>query len=54
MENPRPIEVSSTSLRKELSMSETNTVSPLRWTMIEDMAARKHVEQDHKVLIVII
>ena len=35
------IEVSSTSLRMELSMSETNTVSPLRQRMIEDMAARK-------------
>jgi hypothetical protein len=35
------IEVSSTSLRMELSMRETNTVSPLRQRMIEDMAARK-------------
>jgi hypothetical protein len=29
------------SIRKELSMSDTNTVSPLRQRMIEDMAARK-------------
>jgi len=35
------IEVSSTSLRMELSMSDTKTVSPLRQRMIEDMAARK-------------
>jgi hypothetical protein len=35
------IEVSSTSLRKELPMSETNIVSPLRQRMLEDMAARK-------------
>jgi hypothetical protein len=35
------IEVSSTSLTMELPMSETNTVSPLRQRMIEDMAARK-------------
>ena len=35
------IEVMSTSLRMELPMSETNTVSPLRQRMIEDMAARK-------------
>jgi hypothetical protein len=28
----------------ELSMSETNTVSPLRQRMIEDMTARKLVE----------
>src|SRR5437870_12852183 len=35
------MEVSSTSLRTELPMSETNTVSPLRQRMIEDMAARK-------------
>src|SRR5215472_2745391 len=35
------MEVSSTSPRKELPMSETNTVSPLRHRMIEDMAARK-------------
>jgi hypothetical protein len=35
------IEVSSTSLRTELSMSDTRTVSPLRQRMIEDMAARK-------------
>src|ERR1700692_1550289 len=33
--------VLSTSLRMELPMSETNTVSPLRQRMIEDMAARK-------------
>src|SRR5258708_36278413 len=33
--------VLSTSLRMELPMSETNTVSPLRRRMIEDMAARK-------------
>jgi integrase/recombinase XerD len=42
MENPvLRIEVLSTSLRMELSMSETNTVSPLRQRMLEDMAARK-------------
>ena len=44
------IEVSSTSLRMELSMSETNTVSPLRQRMIEDMAARKlnpHTQRSH-------
>src|ERR1700752_1046476 len=35
------IEVLQPSLRKELSMSDTNTVSPLRQRMIEDMAARK-------------
>jgi hypothetical protein len=28
-------------LRMEFSMSETNTVSPLRQRMLEDMAARK-------------
>jgi hypothetical protein len=34
----------------ELSMSETNTVSPLRQRMIEDMAARKldpHTQRSH-------
>ena len=44
------IEVSSTSLWMELSMSETNTVSPLRQRMIEDMAARKlnpHTQRSH-------
>ena len=42
MESPvLRIEVSSTSLRKELSMSDTTRVSPLRQRMIEDMAARK-------------
>ena len=44
------MEVSSTSLRKELPMSETNTVSPLRQRMIEDMAARKlnpHAQGSH-------
>src|SRR5712671_1323779 len=44
------IEVSSTSLRKELPMSETNTVSPLRQHMIEDMVARKlnpHMQHSH-------
>jgi integrase/recombinase XerD len=44
------IEVSSTSLRMELPMSETNTVSPLRQRMIEDMAARKlnpHTQRSH-------
>src|SRR5262249_42164375 len=44
------IEVSSTSLRMELSMSETNTVSPLRQRMLEDMAARKltaHTQRSH-------
>jgi integrase/recombinase XerD len=42
--------VSSTSLRTELPMSETNTVSPLRQRMIEDMAARKlnpHTQRSH-------
>src|SRR5499433_292303 len=51
MESPvLRIEVSSTSLRKELPMSETNTVSPLRQRMIEDMAARKlnpHTQRSH-------
>ena len=51
MESPvLRIEVSSTSLRMELSMSETNTVSPLRQRMIEDMAARKlnpHTQRSH-------
>ncbi len=38
MESPvLRIEVSSTSLRMELSMSDTATVSPLRQRMIEDM-----------------
>ena len=44
------IEVSSTSLRMELSMSDTRTVSPLRQRMIEDMAARKlnpHTQRSH-------
>ena len=35
------IEVLQPSLRMELPMSETNTVSPLRQRMIEDMASRK-------------
>ena len=51
MESPvLRIEVSSTSLRMELSMSGTNTVSPLRQRMIEDMAARKlnpHTQRSH-------
>jgi hypothetical protein len=40
----------SASIRKELSMSDTNTVSPLRQRMIEDMAARKlnlHTQRGH-------
>jgi hypothetical protein len=44
------IEVLQTSLKMELSMSETNTVSPLRQRMIEDMAARKlnpHTQRGH-------
>src|SRR5262245_66663403 len=44
------IEVSSTSLRMELSMSKTDTVSPLRQRMIEDMTARKlnpHTQRSH-------
>ena len=44
------IEVSSTSLRMELSMSDTKTISPLRQRMIEDMAARKlnpHTQRSH-------
>ena len=42
MESPvLRIEASLTSLRMELSMSKTDTVSPLRQRMIEDMAARK-------------
>jgi hypothetical protein len=44
------IEVLQTSLKMELSMSETNTVSPLRQRMIEDMAARKlnpHTQRSH-------
>src|SRR6516162_5207358 len=44
------IEVSSTSLRMELSMSDTKTVSPLRQRMIDDMAARKlnpHTQRSH-------
>jgi integrase-like protein len=44
------IEVSSTSLRMELPMNETNSVSPLRQRMIEDMAARKlnpHTQRSH-------
>ena len=43
------IEVWSTSLRMELSMSDTKTVSP-RQRMIEDMAARKlnpHTQRGH-------
>ena len=47
------IEVSSTSLRMELPMSETNSVSPLRQRMIEDMAARKlnpHTQRSHVVI----
>ena len=51
MESPvLRIEVSSTSLRMELPMSETNSVSPLRQRMIEDMAARKlnpHTQRSH-------
>src|ERR671936_885885 len=51
MESPvLRIEVSSTSLRQELPMSETNTVSPLRQRMIDDMAARKlnpHTQRSH-------
>src|SRR5262249_32843927 len=51
MENPVPrIEVLQTSLRMEFSMSETNTVSPLRQRMLEDMAARKlnpHTQRGH-------
>ena len=51
MESPvLRIEVSSTSLRMELPMSETTTVSPLRQRMIEDMAARKldpHTQRSH-------
>src|SRR5499433_2946428 len=51
MESPvLRIEVSSTSLRTELPMSETNTVSPLRQRMIEDMVARKlnpHTQRSH-------
>jgi hypothetical protein len=42
--------VFSASIRKELSMSDTNTVSPLRQRMIEDMAARKlnpHTQRGH-------
>ena len=42
--------MSSTSLRMELSMSDTKTVSPLRQRMIEDMAARKlnpHTQRGH-------
>src|ERR1700730_10762590 len=44
------MEVSSTSLRMELSMSDTRTVSPLRQRMIEDMAARTlnpHTQRSH-------
>ena len=51
MESPvLRIEVSSTSLRMEFPMSETNSVSPLRQRMIEDMAARKlnpHTQRSH-------
>src|SRR5262245_9451663 len=51
MESPvLRIEVSSTSLRMELSMSKTDTVSPLRQRMLEDMAARKltpHTQRSH-------
>jgi integrase/recombinase XerD len=54
MESPvLRIEVSSTSLRKELPVSETNTVSPLRQRMIEDMAARRlnpHTQRSHPEL----
>jgi hypothetical protein len=44
------MEVSSTSVRTEFSMSHTTTVSPLRQRMIEDMAARKlnpHTQCSH-------
>src|ERR1044071_4773144 len=44
------IEVLPTSLKMELPMSETNTVSPLRQRMLEDMAARKlnpHTQRSH-------
>ena len=44
------IEVSSTSLRMEFPMSGTNTTSPLRQRMLEDMAARKlnpHTQRSH-------
>src|SRR5262249_47026174 len=44
------IEVLQASLRMELPMSKTNTVSPLRLRMIEDMAARKlnpHTQRSH-------
>jgi hypothetical protein len=44
------IEVLQPSLWKELSMSGTNTVSPLRQRMIEDMAARElnpHAQRGH-------
>ena len=44
------IEVLQPSLGKELSMSDTNTVSPLRQRMIEDMVARKlnpHTQRGH-------
>src|SRR5215831_19288961 len=51
MESSRPENrVLQTALRKELSMSETNTVSPLRQRMIEDMAGRKlnpHTQRSH-------
>ena len=51
MESPvLRIEVSSTSLRMELPMSGTNTISPLRQRMLEDMAARKlnpHTQRSH-------
>src|SRR6201984_1340948 len=51
MESPvLRIEVSSTSPRMELPMSETNTVSPLRQRMVEDMTARKlnpHTQRSH-------
>jgi integrase/recombinase XerD len=51
MESPvLRIEVFTISLRMELSMSKTNTVSPLRQPMIEDMAARKlnpHTQRSH-------
>ena len=51
MESPvLRIEVSSTSLRMELPMSGTNTTSPLRQRMLEDMAARKlnpHTQRSH-------
>jgi hypothetical protein len=44
------IEVSQSSLRMEILMSKTDTVSPLRQRMIEKMAARKlnpHRQRGH-------